>query len=30
MKLQKSQNCAAVWQTSSGFCYFMIEPDALP
>ena len=26
----KSQNCAAVWQTSSGFCYFMIGPDALP
>ena len=30
MKPQKSQNCAAVWQTSSGFCYFMIGPDALP
>jgi len=30
MKLQKSQNCAAVWQTSSGFYYFMIGPDALP
>ncbi len=29
IKLQKSQNCAAVWQTSSGFCC-IIGPDALP